>query len=65
MSDFIDFAVVTGAVITGMGLAMSLEWLTLNGLLHLMPSRRERTNSSNGPADSTKSLVSTIHLFPR
>ncbi len=65
MSDFLDFAVVTGAMITGLGLAMTLEWLTLNGVLRLMPSRHERNNSGDGPTDSTKSLISTIHLFPR
>ena len=67
MSDFLDFAVVTGAVITGLGLAMSLEWLALNGLLRLMPSRHQHPSPSgplSRPAGS-KTWISTIHLFPR
>ena len=39
MSDLIGFLEVIGAILASLGLAMSLEWLTLNGLLHLMPSR--------------------------
>jgi hypothetical protein len=67
MSDFLDFAVVTGAVIAGLGLAMSLEWLALNGLLRLMPSRHERINLNSAPSHParTKALVSTLYLFPR
>jgi hypothetical protein len=65
MSDFLDFAVVAGAVITGLGLAMTLEWLTLNGLLRLMPSRHERADSTFPSTGSTKVAVSTVHLFPR
>ena len=40
MENFIAFAEVMGAIIAAMGLAMWLEWLTLNGLLHLMPGQR-------------------------
>ena len=40
MDSFIAFAEVVGAIIAAMGLAMWLEWLTLNGLLHLMPGQR-------------------------
>jgi hypothetical protein len=39
MDSFIAFAEVVGAIIAAMGLAMWLEWLTLNGLLHLMPGQ--------------------------
>lgn len=67
MSDFLNFAVVAGAVITGLGLAMSLEWLALNGLLRLMPSRYEHINSSSAQLQPAlaKTVVSTVHLFPR
>jgi len=67
MSDFLNFALVAGAVITGLGLAMTLEWLALNGLLRLMPSRYERLNSSSKQLQPTftKAVVSTVHLFPR
>ena len=67
MSDFLDFAVVTGAVITGLALAMTLEWLTLNGLLRLMPSRHEPTHSSRtlSQPPAAKAVFSTVHLFPR
>jgi hypothetical protein len=51
MSDFLGFAEVTGAIIAAMGLAMCLEWLTLNGLLRLMPSRPEH------PASSVKGIA--------
>jgi hypothetical protein len=67
MSSFIDFVVVTGAVITGLALAMSLEWLTLNGLLRLMPGRPDRVvvNSKVIGTTSQNASASTIHLFPR
>lgn len=38
MSDFMGFLEVVGAILAGLALAMSLEWLTLNGLLRLMPA---------------------------
>jgi hypothetical protein len=41
MDSFIGFTEVTGAIIAAMGLAMGLEWLTLNGLMHLMPVKRD------------------------
>lgn len=56
MNNFIAFLEVTGAILAGLGLAMSLEWLTLNGLLRLMPSgshakfhRATRDESTVGP----------------
>ncbi|MGD0965121.1 MAG: hypothetical protein ABSA57_14615 [Candidatus Acidiferrales bacterium] len=39
MDNFIAFAEVAAAIIATMGLAMWLEWLALNGLLHLMPGQ--------------------------
>ena len=41
MDGFIGFAEVVGAVIAAMGLAMGLEWLTLSGVMHLMPVRHQ------------------------
>jgi len=37
MGGFIEFAEVTGAVLGALGLALGLEWATLNGLIRLMP----------------------------
>lgn len=42
MDDFIAFTEIAGAIIVAIGLAMSLEWLTLNVLLRLMPAHHER-----------------------
>jgi hypothetical protein len=39
MEGFIRFAEVAGAIIAAFGLAMGLEWLTLSGLIRLMPRR--------------------------
>jgi hypothetical protein len=39
MENFIEFAGIASAIVASMGLAMGLEWLTLNGLLRLMPRR--------------------------
>jgi hypothetical protein len=41
MDGFLGFAEVAGAIVAAMGLAMGLEWLTLSGLLRLMPMRRD------------------------
>ena len=42
MDNFIAFAEVTGAILAATGLAMCLQWLTLDAVLHLMPSRLEQ-----------------------
>ena len=47
MDGFVGFAEVVGAVIAAMGLAMGLEWLTLSGLMHLMPARRQDASKSH------------------
>lgn len=41
MNNFTDFIEVAGAVIGATGLAISLEWLSLNALLRLMPAREK------------------------
>ena len=41
MRDFTAFVEIAGAILTGLGLAMSLEWLTLNWLLRLMPAAHQ------------------------
>jgi hypothetical protein len=53
MDSFIAFAEVVGAIIAAMGLAMGLEWLTLNGLLHLMPGRRTPHPSATRQGESS------------
>ncbi len=45
MISFIAFAEITGAVLAAFALAVGLEWIGLNGLIRLMPVRR---NSPNG-----------------
>ena len=47
MDGLMGFAEVVGAVIAAMGLAMGLEWLTLSGLMHLMPARRQDPSKSH------------------
>ncbi|MGC2333854.1 MAG: hypothetical protein WA581_20560 [Candidatus Acidiferrales bacterium] len=42
MDSFIGFAEVTGAILGALGLALGLEWATLNGLFRLMPGRRDQ-----------------------
>jgi hypothetical protein len=42
MDSFIGFAEVTGAILGALGLALGLEWATLNGLFRLMPGRRAK-----------------------
>ncbi|HEX4001655.1 MAG TPA: hypothetical protein VHX36_03350 [Candidatus Acidoferrales bacterium] len=46
MESLIGFAEVTGAVIGALGLALGLEWATLNGLFRLMPARRGKDEES-------------------
>jgi hypothetical protein len=43
---FVAFAEVVSVVIGTMGLAMGLEWVTLNVLLRLMPSRSLRQSAA-------------------
>ena len=40
MVSFIAFAEITGAILAAFALAVGLEWLGLNGLIRLMPVRR-------------------------
>lgn len=67
MSDFISFIEVTGAVLASLGLAMSLEWLTLNGLLRLMPSlhKGEAQRTSAREVRGRFTGTGTLHLFSR
>lgn len=41
MNGFIEYAAFAGAIIASIGLALGLEWLGLNGLFRLMPSRAQ------------------------
>jgi hypothetical protein len=45
MENFIAFAEITSAIIAAIGLALGLEWLSLNWLMRMMPQRHGR-----GPA---------------
>jgi hypothetical protein len=42
MGNFSGFAEVTGAILGALGLALGLEWATLNGLFRLMPARETK-----------------------
>jgi hypothetical protein len=54
MGDFTAFVEIAGAILTGLGLAMSLEWLTLNWLLRLMPAAHEPKLPNALPATSSQ-----------
>jgi len=43
MNGFIGFAEVTGAILAALGLALGLEYAALNGLVRLMPARRDES----------------------
>jgi hypothetical protein len=45
MEYIIDFAGVAGAIVASMGLALWIEWVSLRGLMRLMPARQ--VNSGN------------------
>lgn len=63
MSDFIGFLEIIGAVLASLGLAMSLEWLTLNTLLRLMPSGSHA--KSRGARQDGFPAARPIHFPPR
>lgn len=42
MDNLIGFAEVTGAILGALGLALGLEWATLNGFFRLMPTRQKK-----------------------
>lgn len=42
MNSFIGFAEVMGAILGALGLALGLEWATLNGLFRLMPAQQKK-----------------------
>jgi len=65
MDSFIAFAEVVGAIIAAMGLAMWLEWLTLNGLLHLMPGQRTPHSSTTRQDESRVASRVTSKDAPR
>ena len=50
MEALLDFAAVSGAVVLSLGVALSLEWFALNGLLKMMPPRQPITAAAEpGP----------------
>ena len=45
MGSTIGFAEVAGAIIGAIGLALGLEWFTLNTLLRLMPTHHDQIHN--------------------
>jgi len=41
MISFMSFAEIVGAVLAAFALAVGLEWMGLEGLIRLMPTRRD------------------------
>jgi len=42
MENFITFAEISSAIITAIGLALGLEWLSLHWFMRVMPQRHGR-----------------------
>ena len=49
MGSTIGFAEVAGAIIGAIGLALGLEWFTLNTLLKLMPVHHDHMHNGKAP----------------
>lgn len=64
MDSFIAFAEVAGAIIAAMGLAMWLEWMTLNGLMHLMPGSRPAAQTGNVSPESIRPGTAGVRMVP-
>jgi hypothetical protein len=58
MKGLIDFAAVGGAIVVSLGIALSLEWFALNGLMKLMPARQ--ANSAEGQTKPQLDLVASL-----
>lgn len=50
MGHIVDFAGVAGVIVASMGLALGIEWLSLRGLMRLMPAR----TGNSGPAPAQR-----------
>lgn len=48
MDSFLQLATVAGAIVAAIGLALGLEWLGLNTLMHLMPAARRNSHANPG-----------------
>lgn len=48
MDSFLQLATVAGAIVAAVGLALGLEWLGLNTLMHLMPAVRRNSHTNPG-----------------
>lgn len=48
MDSILQLATVAGAIVAAIGLALGLEWLGLNTLMHLMPAGRRNSQSNTG-----------------
>lgn len=46
MDSLLQLATVAGAIVAAVGLALGLEWLGLNTLMHLMPAVRRNSQSN-------------------
>jgi hypothetical protein len=60
MEALLDFAAVSGAVVLSLGIALSLEWFALNGLLKMMPPRQPIAATAD-QAEPGPTLVATAY----
>ena len=66
MENLIAFAEVAGAIIAAMGLAMGIEWMTLNGLMRAMPVQRSKASQAiSAAANSNMGNPMTVKVRPR
>lgn len=47
MENVIVFSEIAGAVVASVGLALGLEWISLNWLMHAMPGRSRSENEKH------------------
>ena len=61
MEALLDFAAVSGAVVLSLGIALSLEWFALNGLLKMMPPRQPIAAAAVDAPEPGPKLVATTY----
>jgi hypothetical protein len=54
MEQVINFAGIAGAILGSMALALWIEWISLRGLLRLMPARQALAGDKQGTEGSKR-----------